>query len=144
MTIGRARMTDTSTKPNESFCPTDGYDPIGMSQREIRVAMLANGYEPLPLIGKAPIPKKWEQIVIDGEMIHGWANAGPTATAPVLDIDILDEQAAQLVEATARLYLEDKGQILVRIGRPPKRAILLRTDKPFKKMVRKLAAPDGK
>jgi hypothetical protein len=137
-------MTDTSTKPNESFCPTDGYDPIGMSQREIRVAMLANGYEPLPLIGKAPIPKKWEQIVIDGEMIHGWANAGPTATAPVLDIDILDEQAAQLVEATARLYLEDKGQVLVRIGLPPKRAILLSTDKPFKKIIRKLTAPDGK
>jgi hypothetical protein len=59
-------------------------------------------------------------------------------TAPALDIDILDEQAAQIVEATARLYLEDKGEILVRIGLPPKRAILLRTDKPFKKIVRKL------
>ncbi len=43
-----------------------------------------------------------------------------------------------------RLYLEDKGEILVRIGLPPKRAILLRTDKPFKKIVRKLTAPDGK
>ena len=63
---------------------------------------------------------------------------------PVLDIDILDEQAAQIVEATARLYLEDKGEILVRIGLPPKRAILLRTDKPFKKNIRKLTAPDGK
>ena len=129
--------------------PTDGYDPIGMSQREIRLAMLANGYEPLPLIGKAPIPKKWEQIIINEEMIYGWANAGPNtgmraATAPVLDIDILDEQAAQIVEATARLYLEDKGEILVRIGLPPKRAILLRTDKPFKKIIRKLTAPDGK
>jgi hypothetical protein len=142
-------MTDTSMTLGEPLRSTDGYDPIGMSQREIRLAMLANGYEPLPLIGKAPIPKKWEQIVIDGEMIHGWANAGPNtgmraATAPVLDIDILDEQAAQLVEATARLYLEDKGQVLVRIGLPPKRAILLSTDKPFKKIIRKLTAPDGK
>jgi hypothetical protein len=82
-------------------------------------------------------------------MVLGWASAGPntgmrSATAPVLDIDILDEQGAQIVEATARLYLEDKGQMLVRIGRPPKRAILLRTDKPFKKIVRKLTAPDGK
>ena len=133
----------------EPLRSTDGYDPIGMSQREIRLAMLANGYEPLPLIGKAPIPKKWEQIVINEEMIHGWVNAGPNtgmraATAPVLDIDILDEQAAQIVEATARLYLEDKGEILIRIGRPPKRAILLSTDKPFKKIIRKLAAPDGK
>ena len=120
-----------------------------MTQREVRLAMLAGGYEPLPLVGKAPIPKRWEQIIIDEEMVHGWANAGPNtgmraATAPVLDIDILDEQAAHIVEATARLYLEDKGEILVRIGLPPKRAILLRTDKPFKKIVRKLTAPDGK
>jgi Bifunctional DNA primase/polymerase, N-terminal len=133
----------------EPLRSTDGFDSIGMSQREIRLAMLANGYEPLPLIGKAPIPKKWEQIIINEEMIHGWANAGPNtgmraATAPVLDIDILDEQAAQIVEATARLYLEDKGKILVRIGLPPKRAILLSTDKPFKKIIRKLTAPDGK
>jgi AAA domain/Bifunctional DNA primase/polymerase, N-terminal len=135
--------------PGEPLRATDGFDPIGMSHREIRLAMLANGYEPLPLIGKAPIPKKWEQIIINEELIHGWANAGPNtgmraATAPVLDIDILDEQAAHIVEATARLYLEDKGEILVRIGLPPKRAILLRTDKPFKKIVRKLTAPDGK
>jgi hypothetical protein len=142
-------MTDTSTTPNEPFRPTDGYDPIGMTQLEIRLAMLAGGYEPLPLIGKAPIPKKWEQIIINEEMIHAWANAGPNtgmraATAPVLDIDILDERAAQIVETTARLYLEDKGEILVRIGLPPKRAILLRADKPFEKIVRKLTAPDGK
>jgi hypothetical protein len=138
-------MTDTSMTPAESLRPMDGYDPIGMTQREIRLAMLAGGYEPLPLVGKAPIPKRWEQIIIDEEMVHGWANAGPNtgmraATAPVLDIDILDEQAAHIVEATARLYLEDKGKILVRIGLPPKRAILLRTDKPFKKIVRKLTA----
>jgi hypothetical protein len=134
--------------PSEPVRATDGYDPIGMTQHEIRFAMLANGYEPLPLVGKAPIPKKWEQIIIDAEMIHGWADAGPNtgmraATAPVLDIDILDEQAAQIVEATARLYLEDKGPILVRIGLPPKRAILLRTEKPFKKIVRKLTSPGG-
>src|SRR5262249_564119 len=62
---------------------------------------------------------------------------------PVLDIDILDEQAADIVEATARLYLEDKGQVLVRIGLPPKRAIPLRTDKPFGGIQRHLLAPDG-
>ena len=64
--------------------------------------------------------------------------------SPGARYDILDEQAAQIVEATARLYLEDKGEILVRIGLPPKRAILLRADKPFKKIVHKLTAPDGR
>jgi hypothetical protein len=69
-------MTDTSMTLGEPLRSTDGYDPIGMSQREIRLAMLANGYEPLPLIGKAPIPKKWEQIIINEQTIHGgqcWA-----------------------------------------------------------------------
>jgi AAA domain len=63
--------------------------------------------------------------------------------APTLDVDILDEEAAQIVEATVRQCLEDNGQILVRVGLPPKRAILLRTDKPFRKIIRKLTAPDG-
>jgi hypothetical protein len=140
--------TDISTTQS-TLLPTDRFDPIGVGPLEARLAMLANGYEPLPLIGKAPIPKRWEQIIINEETIHGGANDGPNtgmraATAPGLDIDILDEQAAQIVEATARLYLEDKGEILVRIGLPPKRAILLRADKPFKKIVHKLTAPDGR
>ena len=92
-------MTQSTPLPNDRF------DPIGVGPLEARLAMLANGYEPLPLIGKAPIPKRWEQIIINEETIHGWANAGPNtgmraATAPGLDIDILDEQAAQIVEAT--------------------------------------------
>jgi hypothetical protein len=69
-------------------------------------------------------------------MIHGWANAGPNTgmqtTSPVLDIDILDEQAAQIVEATARALFGRQGEMLVRIGRA-EACHLLRTDKPFKR-----------
>ena len=32
---------------------------------------------------------------------------------------------------------------MVRFGRAPKRAILLRTDEPFKKIMRAFTAPDG-
>ena len=63
-------MTDTSMTPSEPRRPTDGFDPIGMTQREVRLAMLAGGYEPLPLVGKAPIPKRWKQIIIDEEMVQ--------------------------------------------------------------------------
>jgi hypothetical protein len=67
-------MTQSTPLPNDRF------DPIGVGPLEARLAMLANGYEPLPLIGP---------------------NTGMrAATAPGLDIDILDEQAAQIVEAT--------------------------------------------
>src|SRR5262245_44441708 len=127
---------------------TDGFDPIGMTPLEIRTAMVENGYAPIPVRGKAPILNDWPAIVATKEVVEQCGNVGPgtgliTTMTPVLDIDILDEQAADIVEATARLYLEDKGQILVRIGLPPKRAIPLRTNKPFSGIQRHLLAPDG-
>jgi hypothetical protein len=124
----------------------DGYDSIGMTPLEVRLAMIANGYNPIPLDGKKP--HGWQNLVATELLAQQWGNTGPntgmvTRDAPALDIDILDEHAAQIVESTVRLSLEDRGEILVRIGLPPKRAILLRTEKPFKKVIRKLTAPDG-
>jgi hypothetical protein len=141
-------MSTSTTTPNEHSRLTDGYDPIGMTPYEVRLAMLANGYTPIPLDGKKPMLNNWQNTVAAKEVVERWGNAGPntgmlTAATPVLDIDILDEHAAQIVEAAARLYLEDKGQILIRIGLAPKRAILLRTNHPFRKIIRKLTAPDG-
>jgi hypothetical protein len=60
-------ISTTQTTP----LPADRFDPIGIEPLEARLAMLANGYEPLPLIGKAPIPKRWEQIIINEEMVSG-------------------------------------------------------------------------
>jgi len=134
--------------PSEYSRLTDGFDPIGMTPLEIRTAMVENGYAPIPVRGKAPILNDWPTIVATKQLVEQWGNVGPgtgliTTMTPILDIDILDEQAADMVEATARLYLEDKGQVLVRIGLPPKRAIPLRTDKPFSGIQRHLLAPDG-
>ena len=51
-------------------------------------------------------------------------------------------EAAAAIEALAREHFEGRGHILVRFGKAPKRAILLRTDEPFKKIVRKFAMLD--
>jgi AAA domain/Bifunctional DNA primase/polymerase, N-terminal len=131
-----------------SGTPTDSYDPIGMTPVEVRLAMVAHGYNPTPINGKRPLLDGWQNIVATPDVVNRWGNVGPntgmvTRDTPVLDIDILNEEAAQIVEATVRQCLEDNGQILVRVGLPPKRAILLRTDKPFRKILRKLTAPDG-
>ena len=40
------------------------------------------------------------------------------------------------VEELARERFEERGYVLVRIGKAPKRAVLLRTDTPFPKIVR--------
>lgn len=51
---GSTKMTmDSFPTPTEHSRLTDGYDPVGMTPYEIRLAMLANGYVPIPLDGKS-------------------------------------------------------------------------------------------
>ena len=111
--------------------------------------MLANGYEPIPLNGKAPTLNGWQRITINEEVVRAWAGMGPntgtrTANTPVLDSDILDPEGARIVGNTIRPLLDGRGKILERVGRHPKFAIILRTDRPFKKFITKLQAPDGR
>ena len=63
-------MTDTSMTPAEALRPTDRLRSDRDEPLEVRLAMLANGYEPMPLIGKAPIPKRWQQIAINEEVVR--------------------------------------------------------------------------
>ena len=112
-----------------------------------RSAMFANGYVPIPLDGKRPLLNGWQNITVNQEVIVGWGSRGNTgmrtAFAPVFDIDVLHEDAARLSEEVVRERLHERGTILVRIGLPPKRAIVLRTNVPFKKIVRTLVDPNG-
>jgi hypothetical protein len=117
----------------------------------LRKCLLAAGYLPLPVNGKAPPIKGWQDIAATDSIIDTWAskysdavNTGIlTRAIPALDIDIMHPDAAAAVEALAREHFEKRGHILVRFGKAPKRAILLRTDEPFKKITRKFTAPDG-
>ena len=103
--------------PSEYSRLTDGFEPIDMPQRDVRLAMFANGYPSIPLNGKVPIPERWQSRPITKEVIDGWGNVGPNIS--VFDIDICHERGAQIAAAVVRLYLEDKGQILERINNPP-------------------------
>jgi hypothetical protein len=110
--------------------------------------MIKNDINPTPLIGKRPLLDAWQKIVADADAAARWGNQGTgtgmlTARTPVIDVDILDEAAAELVEQTIRECVGDAGDILVRVGQFPKRAIPLRTDEPFRKIVRRFNAPDG-
>jgi hypothetical protein len=106
---------------------------------DLRLQLHRNGYAPLPLIGKAPVLPKWTQTEIDAWQIALWSSMYPQATntgaltrlMPTLDLDILNEEAANAAEGIVRAH---HGPVLVRIGLPPKRAIPFRTDAPFKKI----------
>jgi hypothetical protein len=118
---------------------------------KLRRRVLAAGFNPIPLAGKLPVLKAWQKHdgVSDLE-ISTWSTRYPlatntgilTATAPALDIDILDPDAAAAVEALVKAWFEDGATVPVRFGRFPKRAILFRTDVPFAKIVVSLATAD--
>ena len=72
-----------------------------------------------------------------------WAKTWPdaintgvlTGAVPTFDADILNEDAAVAIEEMVRERFEEPGHVLVRIGRPPKRAFPFRTDEPFSKIL---------
>jgi hypothetical protein len=127
-------------------------DALIEARTQRRLQLRARGYLPLPLYGKAPPLKSWQQLtVISREMIELWGKAWPDARntgcltryMPALDLDIMHEPAAVAVEDYTRERYEERGWFLVRIGKAPKRAIVFRTIEPFKKITVNLIAPNG-
>ena len=62
---------------------------------------------------------------------------------PCVDIDILDADAADACEQLLRDRFGDTGSVIVRVGRPPKRAVPFQTAKPYDKISVSLIAPNG-
>jgi hypothetical protein len=126
----------------------------------LRLQLLQAGYLGLlPLFGKSPPQfgknnsKKglanWQKIEnVTPEMLNMWSKTWPdaantgclTRTMPTLDCDIFDAAAAKACQDFLR---ERYGHVLIRTGKAPKFACPFRTEKPFKKIVINLIAPDG-
>jgi hypothetical protein len=117
----------------------------------LRMQLLHGGFWPLPLCGKSPYHKDWTNVRACTADIRQWGNDRPDASNtgiltqrnPALDLDILDERAADAIENLVRGRVEERGYVLVRTGRWPKRAFLMRTDEPFSKITVKLIPPGG-
>src|SRR6516225_7359773 len=122
-------------------------------ETERRIKLRRAGFHPLPLTGKRPAMDKWSQKTnVNIDEIRLWSKLYPyssntgilTINTPTIDIDIMIPEVAQAIEDLARDMFEERGPIFVRFGKPPKRAIPLRTDRPFKKLTTSLLGPDGK
>jgi bifunctional DNA primase/polymerase-like protein len=137
------------------------YHAAGLLGQQRR-ALVAAGFTPLPLHGKSPPAYgkngakkglgRWQHLEdVTPEQIDGWMRVWPdagntgilTKYTPALDFDILNEAAAIAAEDLVRARFEEHGTVLVRIGKPPKRAILFRTNEPFKKILTNVTAPNG-
>jgi hypothetical protein len=119
---------------------------------EIRLALVDHGFTPIPLVGKQPPFKSWQKVDnVTHAMLEAWARNWPlarntgilTRITPTIDIDILNEDAAIAAENLTRERFEERGYCLVRIGRPPKRAIPFRTLQPFAKLTTNFVVPAG-
>ena len=130
---------------------TERQDDLG-PLTALRLQLISAGYAAIPVEGKRPALKAWEQMLCASRQdIALWERDYPYAentgilcrTTPVVDIDISQEAAARAIEDLAREHFEERGNILVRFGSAPKRAIFLRTDEPFRKITGSVIAADG-
>jgi hypothetical protein len=104
--------------------------------------LLKNGFEPIPLNGKIPIISEWQNLrptledIVSWERVHtGSVNTGIlTRLTPAADIDVLDQEVADIIHGWVRAFIPHDCPELVRIGKAPKRAIIFRCDVPFSKV----------
>ena len=113
-----------------------------------RKDLVAAGYSPVPVNGKAPALEEWQKTSASNNLIDHWIDQYPdalstgvlTRNTPAIDIDVTDEEIAEELTALAEEIL---GKSPIRIGRAPKRAMLYRTDAPFPKLTRAFTSPTG-
>ena len=118
-----------------------------MNPHDQRLLLLRADYDPIPCNGKRPAMDDWAaRERTNPAEIGMWSSAGGylfaqntglrTKFTPAIDIDIMDPEVAGAIEDLARETFEEHGATPCRIGQAPKRALLFRTDEPFKKLVR--------
>src|SRR6516225_1501818 len=80
----------------------------------LRLALLANVYEPIPIKDKSKRSglEDWTNIVATKEIIQGWERFPGTGVLtrknPTIDIDILDEDVAKDLEEFTRGFFNGK------------------------------------
>ena len=112
--------------------------------------LYVNGYEVIPIRQhhKAPAIDSWSTVEINKKQVQQWMRSYPnggvgirTKNTPAIDIDVLDADVALALEEITVKRLG--GDAPVRVGKPPKRLIVCKTTKPFKKIRREFIDKNG-
>jgi hypothetical protein len=107
-----------------------------------RLAMLANGFQPLLNDCKRSIEKGWPTKIVDEAEVLAWDRSALTSTGLKLDGDLavidVDVNDAALVEALARAFNSRFPELfvhgLVRHAGGPKEVWIARVDEPFRRL----------
>lgn len=103
--------------------------------------LIENGYAiiPIPVGSKSPGFDGWQNTKATPNLVKQWVENGHrdsgvgilTKNNPAVDLDILDEEVAKMMEDWCLLNI---GDAPVRVGKFPKRILVFRTEEPFSKM----------
>jgi hypothetical protein len=104
-----------------------------------RLAMLANGFQPLLNDCKRPIENGWPKKIVDEAEVLSWDRSALTSTGmkingdlAVIDVDVADANlVAKLADALNERFPELFTRGLVRHAGGPKEAWIARVDEPF-------------
>jgi hypothetical protein len=107
-----------------------------------RLAMLANGFQPLLTDCKRAIETGWPKRIVDAAQVQSWDRSALTSTGLKLDGDLavidVDVKDAGLVDALAgaldKRFPELFAHGLVRHAGGPKEAWIARVDEPFRRL----------
>ena len=117
-----------------------------MTPFELRVALKAKGFSPIPCKGKRPLLDGWQtKVSVPVEELRRWpgGNTGIlTKWTPAADLDLTHQEAADAVEELVKRPFE--GIIPVRFGQAPKRAMLFQTSQAFPKLAVHFVDPAGR
>lgn len=110
------------------------------SVADLRTQLVANGYSPLPNVGKACYLPDWPKVEITPEVIARWSRRHARFQdtglrvengLAVIDLDINDEAGARAVAEAIEAAFPQLLQALVRYGKGYKEAWFCRTSEPF-------------
>lgn len=118
---------------------------------QTRLALIKNGYQPIPTKGKRPTIDGWTEIgTADEVTVHRWEREGRGDNTGIqskftvgFDFDIPDESAVADCKELAASWFGGRGTTLWRVGCPPKVLMPARTDTPFPKITREFIRGDG-
>ena len=115
---------------------------------DLRLALLANGYTPLPASGKEVFLPEWTTRTVTAADVRAWEtdtarwrNTGARDSG--LDADIRNPEAAEASRQEINDWFGARGHVLRRIGEAPKFFVPLRVKAPFAKIAHRFRAPNG-
>jgi putative DNA primase/helicase len=123
----------------EDEAATNGTTPPSPLYYNSKEAMCANGYDVVPVRGKRPFTKGWQNHDFCSDARSGKRKSSnnlgvKTGEVVAIDIDVIDAPAVSELVVLAADVL---GWAPERIGKPPKLLLVYRTEVPFKKIISK-------